>query len=119
MGAEQFSTPVRGASGSPISVAQTGTIETDNYSHAGSASAGANGESAYPLAVNPAPVIQELIVTANAPELVINVHTTGGDVYEAFDGGTLGDRDKVEMDKVVVTDPNGSGATVALEWAGE
>jgi len=117
MGAEQFSTPVRGASGTPISVAQTGTIETDNYATAGSIEA--TDAADYPLTLNPATVIQELVVTQSAPELTVTVTTTGGDTYEAFHNGTLGDRDKVEIDKVVVTDPIGSGATVALEWAGE
>jgi len=117
MGAEQFSTPVRGASGSPISVAQTGTIETDNYSHGDAVSA--SDASDYPLTVNPAAVIQELIVTQSAPELTLTVTTTGGDTYEMFAGGTLGARDKTEIDSVEITDPTGSGAAFSAEWAGE
>jgi len=117
MGAEQFSTPVRGASGTPISVAQTGTIETDNYSTGGAAS----GEQAadYPININPAVVIQELVVTQNSADANIEIHTTGGDVFYAFRGASLGSRDKIEIDKIVISDPQGAGPTTSVEWYGE
>ena len=117
MGAEQFSTPVRGPSGTPISVAQTGTIETDNYANGGAVAASEAAD--YPVALNPAVTMQEINVTQNSDDAVIEIHTTGGDVFEAFRGPTLGTRDKWQIDKLVISDPDATGPTTSLEWAGE
>jgi len=107
---------VGGGGGEPISTNARGVIQTDNYPSGGEIKSSTDS---YPIEVNPAETIQELNVTQHSDALVVEVHTTGGDVFEAFAGGTLGSRDKWEIDKVVVSDPDSSGATFSAEWAGE
>lgn len=117
MGAEQFSTPVRGSSGEAISVAQSGTIETDNYETGGAVHGSQTAD--YPIALNPAVTIQEINVTQNSEDATIEIHTVGGDVFQAFRGPTLGSRDKWSVDKIVISDPQATGPTTSLSWAGE
>ncbi|RNJ25473.1 hypothetical protein [Halosegnis longus] len=115
-GTEQFSQTVRG-SGGVLATAATGTVQTDNYATGGHLSA--SGAADYPLSLNPAATIQELNVTRSNAALVITVTTTGGDEFQTFANGTIGSRDKWEIDHLEVTDPTGSGAKFDATWAGE
>jgi hypothetical protein len=116
MGVEQFSQTVRG-SGGTLRTNASGVMEVDNYPGGGEIDAPATD--AYPVSLNPAATIQEFIVTQNHADLEVEFHTVGGDVYQAFRGSVTGVRSRVEIDKVVVSDPNGSNATFTAEWSGE
>jgi hypothetical protein len=116
MGVEQFSQTVRGSDGT-LRTNATGVMETDNYPHGGAERA--SSASDYPKEVNPAETMQVIDVTANDASIVIEVHTTGGDVFEGWQEGTVGERDTWEVDKIVLRDPNGTGATCSFDWAGE
>lgn len=116
MGVPQFNQTVAGQGGT-LQTTTTGVIETDNYADGGEIEAPATD--AYPVSLNPAETIQEFIVTQNHADLETEIHTTSGDVFQAFRGGSTGVRDKWEIDKIVVSDPTGSGATYTAEWAGE
>jgi hypothetical protein len=113
--AEQFSTPVRGSSGAAVSVAATGTIETDNYQSA----AGFDFDgSAYPYTINPAETIQELFVTQSAKIRAV-ITTTSGEVATIPLNGNTIVLDKIEIDSVVFQDPNGTAAPISGGWTGE
>ncbi len=94
-----------------------GTIETNDYPNGGEVAA--PDVDSYPVALNPAETIEELIVTQNDSALDVEIHTNGGDVFYAFRGGAEGVRNRWKIDKVVVSDPETSGATFTAEWAGE
>jgi len=113
---EQFSQTVRG-SGGVLSTAATGTMQTDNYATGGGVSVSDAAD--YPVALNPPVMMQEINVTENSPDARIEIHTSGGSVFRAFAAGTLGSRDKWEVDKIVISDPEATGPTVSLTWAGE
>ena len=115
MGAEQFSTPVRGASGDAVSVAASGTIETDNYEHG---DAFDFDGSAYPYEINPAAVIEEIVITT-AGDVVAEITTVGGDTVPLALAGGSGAFDKWSTDKITFRDPNGTGSRIAGGWAGE
>lgn len=116
MGVPQHNQTVSGSNGT-LRTNTSGVVETDNYAYGGSVEATEAAD--YPVALNPAATIQEINVTQNDPSILIEIHTTGGDVFEAFHGGTLGSRDKYETDKIVLSDPDETGASASLDWAGE
>lgn len=113
-GNEQFSSAVRSATASELSVTVGDTVETDNYA-TGDAFDLAGGES-----LNPADVIQELIVTdVPSSDLVISITTTGGDTFDFPHRGGTFTLDKLEIDSVDIGDPSGTGESVTGVWAGE
>jgi hypothetical protein len=116
MGVEQFSQTVRG-SGGTLRTNASGVMEVDNYPGGGEIAA--PEVDSFPIELNPAATIQEFIVTQNHADLEVEFHTVGGDVYQAFRGGVTGVRSRTEIDKVVVSDPNTTGATFTAEWSGE
>ena len=114
MGVEQFSQTVRG-SGGTLATNATGTMETDNYPNGGSINSDAP---AYPVSLNPAETIQELIVL-KAGDVDVEVTTTGGDTFTLRLYGGTGSFDKWEIDSVSFSDPRGTGAALVVGWAGE
>ncbi|SFR37141.1 hypothetical protein SAMN04487947_0566 [Halogeometricum rufum] len=114
MGVEQFSQTVRG-SGGTLATNATGTMETDNYPNGGAFD---EDGTTYPVSLNPAETIQELIITA-AGDVMMEVHTSGGDVFTVPLAGGTGSFDKWEIDKVVFSDPKGTQARLGGGWAGE
>lgn len=118
MASEQFAQPVRGSGGTAIQTNARGTMETDNYSNGGAYAAGGGTGNAFPFPVNPAETMQEITFTA-ASSHVVEVHTTGGDVFDLRMEGSLGVWDKWEVDKLVFKDPKGTGDLICGGWAGE
>jgi phage baseplate assembly protein gpV len=115
MGSEQFSQAVRGSSAEPVGVAQTGSLETNDYDYG----AGFDYDgTAYPYTVNPAETIHELVITS-ADDVVAEIHTNGGDVVDLPLAGTVGTFDRWNIDQVVFRDPEGTQARLAGGWAGE
>jgi hypothetical protein len=115
MPSEQFSQAVRGSSAEPVGVAQTGSLETNDYDYGDGFDFDG---SAYPYSLNPARVIHELIVT-QAGDIQAEIITTGGDNIPLRLAGATGTFDRWNIDKVVFSDPRGTGAALSGGWAGE
>jgi hypothetical protein len=114
MGSEQFSQAVRGSSAEPVSVGQTGSLETNDYDNGDAFDvSGAD----YPAAVNPPETIHELIVTRSPDDGSVEIHTVGGDVFELSLAGGTGSFDRWNIDKIVLK--SASGGRIAGGWAGE
>jgi hypothetical protein len=114
MGSEQFSQAVRGSSAEPVSVGQTGSLETNDYDNGDAFDAsGAD----LPLAVNPAETIHELIVTRSPDDGFVEIHTVGGDVLDLPLAGGTGSFDRWNIDKIVLK--SSSGGRISGGWAGE
>jgi len=116
MGVPQDNTTVRGTGGT-LRTNASGVMEVDNYPGGGEINAPV--DDTYPVSLNPSETIQEFIVTQHDSRLNVELHTVDGTVIKAFRGGVTGIRSRVEIDKVVVSDPNNSGATFTAEWVGE
>jgi hypothetical protein len=115
MGSEQHSQAVRGSSAEPVSVGQTGSLETNDYDHG----AGFDHDgTSYPYDVNPARVIHELILT-QAGDVDAEITTTGGDSFTLRLRGATGTFDRWNIDAVTFSDPRGTGAALSGGWAGE
>lgn len=113
MPAEQFSTPVRGSAGDPVQMSQTGSLETNDYDHGDGFVV-----SGYPTEINPAETIHEVVITESA-DIVMEVHTVGGDTFDLELRGAVGAWNRWRTDKLVFKDPNGTGAEIAGAWAGD
>lgn len=118
MPAEQFAQAVRGSGGRPIQTSPGGAIETDNYTEGGSIGPTA----AYPLEVNPAATIQELVITTTGNQIVADIETVSADESDDLDGvplqGATLALDTVEVDAITFRDPEGSGVETAGFWVG-
>jgi hypothetical protein len=111
---EQFSQAVRGSSAEPVGVAQTGSLETNDYDHGGAFDAsGAN----LPTTVNPARTIQEVSFTATPDDGVAVITTVGGDQFDLALAGGTGTWDRWNIDSIELKSP--SGGRIAGGWAGE
>jgi len=115
MPSEQFSTAIRGSEGPAVQTNASGTIQTDNYPHGDGFSFDG---STYPEEVNPAAVVQELVVTQSA-DLVLHITTIQGDEFDIPLAGSVGSFDGWEIDAVEFRDPDGNGDPIAGGWAGE
>lgn len=114
MASDEFSQAVRGSSAEPVSVGQTGSLETNDYDNGGSFDvSGAE----YPAPVNPAETIHELNITISPDDGVAEIHTVGGDVFEMPLAGGTGSFNRWNIDKVVFKSQN--GGRIAGGWAGE
>ena len=117
MPAEQFAQAVRGSGGRPIQTAPGGAIETDNYQQGGSF-----GGAAYPLELNPAASIQELVITSTGDAIVADIETVSSDTADDLTGiplkGATLALDTIEMDSVSFRDPDGSGVETHGFWVG-
>lgn len=114
MASDEFSQAVRGSSAEPVSVGQTGSLETNDYDNgAGFDSDG----STYPLEVNPAEVIHELVITTAPEDGVATITTVGGDTFDLALAGGSGSFDRWNIDSV--TFDSESGGRIAGGWAGE
>jgi hypothetical protein len=113
MGSEQFSQAVRGSDGTPVATSATGTIETDNYDRG----AGFDGQ-AGDIALNPATLIQELVITILDAEVELEITTASGDVIPLRVAAPA-TFDKWEIDSLSINDPKGTNARVAGGWAGD
>jgi hypothetical protein len=115
MPSEQFSQAVRGSSAEPVGVAQTGSLETNDYDYGDGFDFDG---SAYPYQLNPAEVIHELIVT-QAGDVDAEITTTGGDTFTLRLNGRTGAFDRWNIDSVTFQDPRATGASLSGGWAGE
>lgn len=116
-GAPEFLQQVGGGSGQPLATNATGTVETDNYTEAGSF---AFDGSTYPEEVNPPELMEEIIITTAGDQLKMDFTTASGDTVTDFEilGNTLA-MDTLEVDSFTIKDPNGSGAAFKGMWIGE
>ena len=115
MASEQFSQAVRGSSAEPVSVGQTGSLETNDYDNG---DAFDHDGSAYPYTVNPAATIHELILT-EAGDVDATITTVGGDTFSLRLRGSTGVFNRWNIDEVTFEDPRGTAAAVSGGWAGE
>jgi len=115
MASEQFSQAVRGSSAEPVSVGQTGSLETNDYDHGDGFDLDG---SAYPYTVNPAETIHELIFI-EVDDIDATITTVGGDTFSVRMRGSTGAFDRWNIDKVVLEDPRATAAPVTGAWAGE
>lgn len=115
MPSEQFSQAVRGSSAEPVGVAQTGSLETNDYDVG--AAFDFDG-SAYPYSINPAEVIHELLVT-QAGDIDAEITTVGGSTFALRLAGATGTFDRWNIDSVTFRDPRATGAALSGGWAGE
>lgn len=113
---EQNVQKVGGSSGT-LATTTEGTVETDNYDDAGVISASG---AQYPLTVNPAATIQELIITELGPAIVADIDTVGGNSVTdvPLNGRTLA-MDTLSIDAITFRDPQGTGDAVEGLWVGE
>lgn len=116
MGSQEFSVPVRGSAGDPISTsASNGSVETNNYDEGGTID---EDGSAYNYTVDPTETIQELIIT-ECGNIDAEITTTSGTTFTIpLRGATLA-LDTVSIDSVVFKDPNGTSAALYGAWVGE
>lgn len=115
-GVDPFSSTVRGNNG-VLQTAATGTIETDNYDAGGAIRV---RSADYPATVNPAAVIQELIITDVGTEIVVDIDTVGGNsITDVELNGRLLTMDKLSIDSITFRDPSGTGDAVDGLWVGE
>ncbi|WP_336359052.1 hypothetical protein [Haloarcula sp. CGMCC 1.6347] len=115
MASEQFSQAVRGSSAQPVSVGQTGSLETNDYDNgSGFEHDGTN----YPYSENPAETIHELILT-EAGDIDMEITTVGGDTFTVRLSGSTGVFNRWNIDEVTFKDPRGTAAPVFGGWAGE
>jgi len=117
MGDQQHARTMRGTGG-VVATNETGTMETDNYGAGDDFAAGGSTGNSFPYSINPAATMQELTFTS-AGQHVVDIHTTGGDVISLRLEGNVGVWDKWETDKLVLTDPDGTGDLICGGWAGE
>lgn len=115
MASEQFSQAVRGSDSEPVGVSGMGSLETNDYDRGGSFDD--NGTN-YPVEVNPAATIHELIVV-EAGDVDMTITTTGGDTFTIRLRGTTGAYDRWNIDSVTFSDPRGTAAPITGGWAGE
>lgn len=115
MPSEQHSRAVRGSGAAPIGVAQTGSLETNDYDYG---SAFEFDGSAFPYTVDPAETIHELTIT-DSGAVYARITTTGGDVFDLPLNGGTGTFDRWNIDSVEFRDPDNTSASVAGGWAGE
>jgi len=115
MGSEQFSQAVRGSSAEPVGVSQVGSLETNDYDHGGGFADDGNN---YPVEVNPARVISELIVTA-AGDIDMEITTVEGEIFTVQLAGSTGVFNRWNINSVVFRDPRSTNARLAGGWAGE
>lgn len=115
-GVEQFSQTVRG-SGGTLATSLTGAIETDNYDEGGSI----NVESAdYPLTVNPAETIQELVVIETGSDIRLDITTVSGtEMNDIRLAGASLVLDKIQIDQLTLRDPSATGDATRALWVGE
>lgn len=119
MGYEELSRAVRGSGGAAISTNANGTVETDNYAEGQgfSLEPSLTGE-AYPLSIDPAFTIEELLLT-EVGDIQINITTITGSTFSFMPKSTKISMDTVEMESVEFTDPNGTGAPLFGALVGE
>lgn len=115
MGSEQFAQKVRGSSAEPVSVGQTGSLETNDYDHGDGFDFDG---SAYPYSVNPAETIHELLLT-EAGDIDATITTVGGDTFSVRMRGSTAAFDRWNIDEVTFQDPRGTASPVSGAWAGE
>lgn len=115
MGSEQFSQAVRGSSAEPVGVAQTGSLETNDYDYG---DAFDFDGSAYPYSINPAETIHELSITTSG-DIIARITTNGGDTFDLPLAGGTGTWDRWNIDSVEFRDPKGKTTRIAGGWAGE
>lgn len=114
MASEQFSQAVRGSSAEPVSVGQTGSLETNDYDN-GDGFDASGGE--LPKSVNPAETIHELTFTVTPDDGVATITTVSGDTFDLPLAGGTGSFNRWNIDKVVLKSPG--GGRIAGGWAGE
>lgn len=117
MAAEQFSAPVRGSGGPPLSTTAAGSIQTDNYP------AGGGFEfdgSSYPYTIEATDVnaIQELMLT-EAGDVDMTIETVQGDSFTVRVADTVGRWQIWEIQSVTFSDPRDTSASLFGAWGGE
>lgn len=117
MGNRQFARTVRGTDGI-VATNQTGTMETNDYPNGDDVVIDPNNGDSYPVSVNPAETIHEIIVNS-AGDVQLEVHTIDGDVINMRLDGASGAYNRWKVDKFVVSDPRSTGALFSGGWAGE
>lgn len=119
MGSQELNRTVRG-SGGTLRTAETGVVETDNYSEGGSFTVG-NGTNAYPYTLDPAgATIQELVISETGSDIRADLTTKTGNIISDFHlrGAALA-MDKIEIDAITFKDPNATGSATFGLWTGE
>lgn len=115
MVSEQFSQAVRGDSGEPISVGSTGSLETNEYGQGTAVT-----DSSYPISINPAFTIEEVLAFALPADKVVNLTLSNGNTINGIEtdgpGWTL---NTLEIDSLEVTDPEASGGDTSLVVIGD
>jgi hypothetical protein len=74
--------------------------------------------SSYPITLDPAETIQHVLLSVVNAEVAVEITTTDGDVV-TLPIDTRSSIDSYTAEKVVIRDPNNSGARTAGGWAGE
>lgn len=118
MASEQFSQAVRGSNGEPVATNATGTLETNDYPNGDAVQVDPSDGDSYPVTVNPAETIHE-IVLLSAPDVDLEVTTTEGDNFSLRLDGASGTLDRWKVDEFTIRDPRGTGALFSGGWAGE
>ncbi len=114
MGSEQFSQAVRGSSAQPVGVAQTGSLETNDYDIGNSFDV-----TTYPLSINPSETIQEFIVIQTGDDIEATITTNGGSVFTIPLVGSSAAFNHWNIDSVELQDPNGTGQRSIVAFAAD
>ncbi|ELY69331.1 hypothetical protein [Natrinema versiforme] len=115
MVSEQFSQAVRGSGGDPIDVSSsTGSLETNEYGSATSASA-----SAYPITVDPAWQIEEVMFFALPDDKEVTATLEDGSSTTFEPKGPDWVLNTLEIDVLEITDPENSEGETSLLAVGD
>jgi len=118
-GVPEFTQAVGGSEGAPVATTQTSAFEVDNYQEGGAFTVG-DGTTAYPLSVDPAEYIQELVITETGTDIRADIVTKSGtQINDVHLRGAVLAEGKIEMDSITFKDPNATGAATFGYWVGE
>lgn len=118
-GGEEFVTRVGGEGDGPVATSQASAFETNNYEQGGSFTVG-EGTNTYPFTVDPAALIQELMVTETGEDIRVDITTADGTVITDIHLRAASiSEDFISIDSVTFKDPNGTGIATFGYWVGE
>lgn len=115
MGSEQFSQAVRGSTGAPLDVSTRDSIETDEYGDATPVVS-----STYPISIDPAFLIEEILVFTMPSDKTIDLTLDDGTAVNGIElrGATMV-LNTLEVDSITINDPDASGGDTSLLVVGD
>jgi hypothetical protein len=103
-------------SGQSLQNLDVGPVETDNYTEGGTFS----DSGGYPVSVNPAEIVHELVVIQVGNDIVLDLETTTGATLNGVNlNGSSAVIDTLALDSFTFRDPSATDQAVSGFWVGE